>query len=91
MTEKEEKETELKIVVNGYTTEVKVNEEDPLKVVIPKALEQTKNTGQPSSNWELRDSEGKVLDIEKKVEEFRFTPETTLFLSLKAGIGGTIN
>ena len=90
MPEKHGRDIVLKIVVNGQQTEVRVNEEAPLSTVIPKALEQTKNTGQPPSNWELKDSEGNVLDINKKVDDFHFKPETILFLSLKAGVGGTI-
>lgn len=91
MSEKGDKEIKLKIVVNGQLTEVSVNEEAPLGTVIPKALEQTKNTGQPPTNWELKDNEGKVLDSNQKVEDFHFTSQTILFLSLKAGIGGTIS
>lgn len=91
MPEKQSKEITLKIIVGGQLTEVKVDENELLKTVIPKALEQTKNTGQPPSNWELKDANGNSLDIDKKIETFDFTSETVLYLSLKAGAGGTIN
>jgi hypothetical protein len=81
-------EIELTIVVNGQPTQVKAHLEKALETVIPPALEQTGNAGQPPSNWELRDAKGDVLPLEHKVESFRFAPGTTLFLNLKAGIGG---
>jgi Protein of Unknown function (DUF2604) len=81
-------EIELTIVVNGQPTQVKAHLEKALESVIPTALEQTGNSGQPPSNWELRDSNGEILPLEHKVETFHFAPGTTLFLNLKAGIGG---
>ncbi len=80
----------LTIVVNGQPTEVALNVEEPLFAAIPKALEQTKNTGQPPSNWELRDTAGALLDSQKRVSAFHFAVGTTLFLNLKAGIGGWV-
>lgn len=81
------KET-LSVVVNGVLTEVEVNENAPLRTVIPIALQQTENTGQPIENWELRDADGNILDLNKKIGDYNFSEETKLFLSLKAGIGG---
>lgn len=79
----------ITVVVNGQPTSVEASPEEPLFAVIPKALEQTANTGQPPSNWELRDAAGALLDTEKKVEFYHFSPGTTLFLNLKAGVGGS--
>jgi hypothetical protein len=83
-----EQKLELLIIVNGQPTVVRVEPSAPLQTVIPKALEQTGNHGQPPDQWELRDANGVVLDITKKVREFAFTAETKLFLNLKAGVGG---
>jgi hypothetical protein len=83
-----EHEITIRIVVNGQPTEVRANPEEQLKTIIPKALQQTGNAGQPPANWELRDAKGDLLDVEKKIEEFHFPPDVTLFLNLKAGIGG---
>ena len=82
------KQTDIAIVVNGQPTVVKTNPNSPLKTVIPKALEATGNTGQPPENWELRDVNGTLLDISKKVESFGFPANVQLFLNLKAGVGG---
>jgi hypothetical protein len=78
----------LTIVVNGQPTNLEVSEEATLETVIPKALEQTGNTGQPPDQWELRTADGQPLDTRRKVESFGFAPGTTLFLNLRAGVGG---
>jgi hypothetical protein len=81
------KET-LTIVVNGTPTEVEANDHAPLKTIIPKALHQTGNSGQPPEQWELKDAQGNLLDVEKKIGDYHFPEEMKLFLSLKAGVGG---
>lgn len=78
----------LNIVVNGQPTTVDANNNSPLRTVIPQALNQTGNVGQPPENWELRDQAGTLLDIEAKVASFGFAEGTRLYLNLKAGIGG---
>ena len=78
----------LTIVVNGQPTEVEANENAPIRTVIPKALEQTANTGRPPEDWQLTDAEGNPLDLGRKIEDFGFAPGVTLLLSLKAGVGG---
>jgi hypothetical protein len=79
---------QLEVVVNGTGTAVEANVHEPLRAIIPKALEQTGNEGQPPDNWELRDANGTPLPIDQKVEDFNFQSGTKLFLNLKAGIGG---
>jgi hypothetical protein len=80
---------ELAIVVNGQPTMIQANINAPLHTVIPHALEQTGNAGQPAENWELRDSAGALLDLDKKIGDFQFPADVRLFLNLKAGVGGT--
>jgi hypothetical protein len=80
----------LTVVVNGQQTTVHANLEAPLHSIIPKALEQTGNTGQGMDNWELRDAAGTVLELTRKIEDFHFPPHTVLFLNLKAGVGGGV-
>jgi hypothetical protein len=79
---------DIVIVVNGQPTVVSANPHAPLHTVIPRALEDTGNTGQPPENWELRDASGTLLDTAQKIESFGFAPHVRLFLSLKAGVGG---
>jgi hypothetical protein len=83
-----ENKLQLVIVVNGSPTTVEANIHAPLHTIVPKALEQTGNTGQPPENWELRDAAGVELDLQRKIETFNFAPDTKLFLNLRAGVGG---
>lgn len=81
-------QVQLEIVVNGQPTIVDANINAPLRTVIPKALHDTGNAGQPAENWELRDSGGVLLPLDQKIEDFHFQPGVKLFLNLKAGVGG---
>ena len=81
-------EIDLAIIVNGQPTVVRANKNAPLRTVIPKALEQTGNAGQPPENWELRDAAGAPLLLDRKIADFNFPPDVKLFLNLKAGVGG---
>lgn len=78
----------LAIIVNGRPTVVEANENAPLHSVIGKALEQSGNQGQPPENWEFKDAQGAVLPGDKKIEDFHFPPNVTLYLDLKRGVGG---
>jgi Protein of Unknown function (DUF2604) len=80
---------ELAIIVNGQSVVVEANENAPLHTVIPKALEASGNIGQPPENWELRDANGELLDLDRKIKDFGFPADVKLFLNLKAGVGGS--
>lgn len=86
--DKGDKKVTLTIVVTGAPTPVKANLNAPLGSVIERALQATGNVGQPIDGWELRDDNGVLLDSRRKVHEYGFVDGTTLFLSLKAGVGG---
>ncbi len=79
---------DLAVVVNGQPVVVEVNLNAPLRTVIPKALEESGNTGQPPENWELRDADGAELDLDRRIGDYGFPLDVRLFLNLKAGIGG---
>lgn len=78
----------LTIIVNGETATVEANVNAPLRTVVNKALADTQNTGQPSERWELRDKDGNIFDLDKKVNEFDLVDGTILYLSLEAGHAG---
>ncbi len=78
---------EVAVIVNGEPTHVEVNANAPLRTVIPKALEESGNAGQPPENWELR-KDGVLLDPSQKIKSFGLVAGAELFLSLKAGVGG---
>jgi hypothetical protein len=75
-------------VVNGQPVDIEVNEHAPLGSVIERALHLSGNDGQPPDAWQLRDAAGAELDLTKQIGEYHFAPCTTLFLNLKAGVGG---
>ncbi|XSC42759.1 DUF2604 domain-containing protein [Bradyrhizobium sp. RDT10] len=79
---------EITMVVNGQPVVIKAVEQQPLHVARQKALKETKNLAQPSENWEIKNEAGERLDPDKKLGEFEFGKEVTLFLSLKAGVAG---
>ena len=81
-------EIDLIVVVNGQPTPVKGNVHAPLKTAIEHALKESGNSGQPIDNWEMRDAGGQILDPTRKIGDFNFPPGVTLFLNLKAGVGG---
>jgi hypothetical protein len=78
----------IEVIVNGQPTLIEANVNAPLHTIIPHALDQTGNAGQPAENWELRDAAGQLLDTSQKVEAFGWAPGVRLFLNLKAGVGG---
>lgn len=82
------KKLQITVVVNGEPTQVTVNENAPLKTLVTKALAQTENTGQGPESWELRDAAGAELDQDRKIETYGFAAGVSLFLNLRAGVGG---
>ena len=82
------KKISITVVVNGQPTVVDAIGDDPIRTIIPDALRQTENSGQPPENWELRDADGTLLDLSKTIEDYGFSDKTRLFLNLKAGVGG---
>ena len=82
------KKISITVVVNGQPTVIDAIGDDPLGTIIPDALRQTENSGQPQENWELHDADGTLLDLDKKIEDYGFSDKARLFLNLKAGVGG---
>ena len=82
------KKMSISVVVNGQLTVVDATEDEPVRGIIPDALRQTGNSGQPPDNWELRDADGILLDLNKTIGEYGFDDKVRLFLNLKAGVGG---
>lgn len=79
---------DLVVIVNGKATTVRAQPNAPLRTIIPKALEQTGNAGQPPENWEIRNAAGVELELAQKIRDHQFPADVRLFLNLKAGVGG---
>lgn len=84
-----DKQIEFTIIVNGQPVPVKIGQDEEIGEAVAKALNDSGNSGQPIENWELRDASGQIIDTGKKIVESGIKEGATLFLSLKAGIGGT--
>jgi len=83
-----ENKIQIAVIVNGQPFVIEGNLNAPLGTIIPRALQESGNTGQPPENWELRDAQGTLLDTSKEIASFGFPPDVRLFLNLKAGVGG---
>jgi len=78
----------LTIVVSGTPFGIEGNLNAPLRALVEKTLEETKNTGRPIEDWQLTDEAGHELDLDRKLETYGFQPGAVLILSLKAGVLG---
>ena len=74
---------ELEIVVNGQPAAVVASEDDTLGEVIPVVLVASSNTIRPPEDWQLRDTEGMMLDLDTKMKD---APSGCLYVNLKAGV-----
>ena len=80
---------DLKFIVNGQAVPVKADLGWEFREAAIKALEESGNSGQPIQNWELRDGAGQVLDMGTKIGRSNIKEDATLYLNLKAGVGGS--
>jgi hypothetical protein len=87
--EQSEQNIEIVVVVSGQPERLKVNLHQPLEHVVHEALQRTANKGQASSDWELRMEDGRLLDQGLTVAAAGVQHGMTLFLSPKAGAGGS--
>ncbi|MBN8675444.1 MAG: DUF2604 domain-containing protein [Chitinophagales bacterium] len=58
-----------------------------LKKAVELALKESGNEGRPLSDWSVKWN-GQMLDLEKKIKEYKFPECAELYLSLNAGQGG---
>lgn len=88
MAHEEQHKVQLIFIINGASFSLDVTVEAPLLEAVKRALEESGNTGRPASEWQVRDANGVLLDVQKKVKDFGFHNGTRLFLSLAVGAGG---
>lgn len=79
---------ELTFIINGANFSVETNLNAPLKEAVARALSESGNTGRPPSEWQVRDANGVLLEVERKIRDFGFQNGARLFLSLAVGAGG---
>lgn len=86
---KSDNKTSLIFVVNGFEIVLDhLNVNEPLHAAMTKALAESKNTGRPPADWQIKDERGNPLDPDRRLESYAFRPGTKLFLSLGVGAGG---
>ena len=75
-------------VVSGQPISVKVNLHQAVEHVVKEALKQSGNQGQAPSDWELRKSDGALIEQGLTAQAAGLVDGMTLYLSPKAGAGG---
>jgi hypothetical protein len=78
----------LNVVVSGQPTSLKVNIHQKVAHLVKEALDATGSKGQPSSEWELRTTDGALIEQTVTVEDSGIVDGMTLYLSPRAGAGG---
>jgi len=79
----------LTVVVSGQGTPATVDRHWRVERLIQESLAKTNNVGQPSSQWELRTMDGRLLEWGVRVDDAGIVDGMTLFLSPRAGVGAT--
>lgn len=78
----------VNVVVSGQPTSVRVNVHQKVEHLVKEALDQSGNKGQAPSEWELRTSDGRLIEQMMTIESAGIVDGMTLYLSPRAGAGG---
>ena len=79
----------LIFIINGQDFGVETDVEARLIIAVERALVESGNTGRRDPReWEVRDSAGVLLEVDRTVRELGLKNGARLFLSLKVGAGG---
>jgi hypothetical protein len=79
----------LIFIINGVDYRIEANVEAPLAVAVERALAESRNTGRPLDEWEVRNSSGVLLEKDRTIEDLGLKDGARLFLTLRVGAGGT--
>lgn len=78
----------LTFIINGENFSVETNINSPLMSAVQRALAESHNTGRDPSEWEVRNSNGVLLEVHRTPKELGLANNARLFLSLRVGAGG---
>lgn len=78
----------ITVVVSGQPTSATVNVHQHVELLVKEALRNTGNQGQPPGDWELRTSDGVLIEQTLTIEAAGIVTGMTLYLSPRAGAGG---
>lgn len=80
-------QVELVVIVNGDPKPLTVNEHQPLRSIVGRALND--EGGEVPKEWYFTNENGDELDLEKSIGDFHFATGTKIFLNKRAGpLGG---
>lgn len=85
---KEKVEAEILFIVNGEDVWVQIEKQATLAEARDKALVESRNSGRPLEDWEIREESGVLLQPARVIEYLNFVPGVRLFLTLRVGVGG---
>jgi uncharacterized protein DUF2604 len=85
----QEQKLTITVVVSGQPTSVTVNVHQRIEHLVKDALHNTGNQGQPPADWELRTSDGVLIEQTLTIEAASIVTGMTLYLSPRAGAGGS--
>ena len=88
MADKNQNKISLVFIINGQDFVVEANVNAPLLEAVQRALNESGNTGRPVDEWEVRNTNGVLLDKNRTPKELGLENGTRLFLSLRVGAGG---
>ena len=78
----------VNVVVSGQAISIKVNISQTAEHLVKDALKESGNKGQPPSEWELRTSDGMLIEQGVEIGAAGIVNGVTLYLSPRAGVGG---
>lgn len=78
-------------IINGENFPVDVRDDATLGLAVERALKESGNTGRPPDEWEVRDSNGVLLEMGRTIERLGLKNGARLFLSLRVGAGGRLD
>lgn len=76
------------VVVSGQPALIEIDPSATVEQLVKFSLEKTGNRGQPSSEWELRSADGKLIEQTLTVKDAIIVRGSILYLSPRAGAGG---
>jgi hypothetical protein len=79
---------DVHVVVSGQPTTLKANIHQTVEHLVKEALKESGNKGQPPADWELRTTDGTLIDQSLAIGAAGVVDGATLFLSPRAGAGG---
>lgn len=80
----------LIFIINGENHPVETNVNAPLLSAVERALKDSQTSGRRDpGEWEVRDANGVLLELGKKIHDLGLTDGARLFLGLRVGAGGT--